>query len=100
MAFRITPSLGPGLETVIKDGEVWFDIPGKGTLISPRLGSKVIGSDGRDYLLVQAGGSINASTQIAVSADFEATTGGSSGYYTQGTAVVDGDFFWARKSAL
>lgn len=100
MAFRSNPQLGPDIEAVIKAGEVWYDIPGKGEIISPQLGTKAWGSDGRDYILVVAGGTIAASTQVAIDADFEATTGGSSGYFTQGTAVEEGDFFYARKGAL
>lgn len=100
MAFRTTPQLGPELEDVIPAGEVWFDIPGAGTLISPRLGNKEFGSDGLEYILVQAGGAIAAGTQIAIDANFQATTGGTSGYGTQGDAVADGDYFWARQVAI
>ena len=101
MAFRTSPQLGPALDAVIKPDEVWFDIPGKGAIASPQLGTKEPGSDGHDYIFVVAGGNIAVNTQIAIDADsFEATTGGTSGYYTQGTAIVDGDYFWARKGAL
>lgn len=100
MAFRINPQLGPALDAVIKAGEVWYDIPGKGAIVSPQLGTKEWGSDGRDYILVVAGGNIAAETQVAIDADFEATTGGASGYFTQGDAVKEGDFFYARKGAL
>lgn len=100
MAFRTTPQLGPGLETVIPEGDVWYDIPGKGTIGSPQLGNKEFGSDGREYIWVQAGGAIAATTQVAISASFVATTGGSTGYFTQGDAIADGDFFWARKGVV
>src|SRR3546814_5121401 len=96
MAFRTTPQLGPALDAVIPAGDVWYDLPGKGTIGSPQLGTKEIGSDGREYIGVQAGGNIAATTQIAISAAFEATTGGSNGYFTQGTAVAGRDVFWAR----
>lgn len=100
MAFRTTPQLGPGLTTVIKAGEAWYDVPGKGTIASPQYGTKETGSDGRDYIWVKAGGTIAANAQVALDADFVATTGGTSGYYNQDTAVAIGDSFWARKSAL
>lgn len=100
MPFRTTPQLGPGLETVIKPGGFWYDIPGKGTLASPQLGTKEFGSDGRDYIWVKAGGAIAAATQVAIDAAFSATTGGSSGFFTQGTAIASGDFFWARKGVV
>src|SRR3546814_10660938 len=100
MAFRTTPQLGPALDAVIPAGDVWYDIPGKGTIGSPQLGTKEFGSDGREYIWVQAGGNIAATTQIALSAAFEAITGGSTGYFTQGTAVDDGDLFWACQGTI
>lgn len=100
MVFRTTPQLGPGLEEVIPAGDAWYDIPGKGTIASPQYGTKETGSDGREYIWVVAGGNIAATTQVALSADFEATTGGSTGYFTQATAVVEGDSFWARKGVV
>src|SRR3546814_15147730 len=89
MAFRTTPQLGPALDAVIPAGDVWYDIPGKGTIGSPQLGTKEFGSDGREYIWVQAGGNMPATTQFALSAAFESTTGGSTGYSTQGIAVPD-----------
>lgn len=100
MAFRTTPNLGPALDTVIKAGGFWYDIPGKGTLASPQYGNKEFGSDGRQYIWVKAGGAIAASTQVAIDASFNATTGGSSGYFTQTTPVVTGDSFWARMGVV
>src|SRR3546814_13813878 len=100
MAFRTTPQRGPALDAVIPAVDVWYDIPGKGTIGSPQLGTKEFGSDGREYIWVQAGGNIAATTQIALSAAFEATTGGRTGYFTHGTAVADGDFFWARPGPI
>lgn len=100
MAFRTTPQLGPALDAVIDPGEVWYDIPGKGTIVSPQLGNKEFGSDGRVYMLVVAGGGIAATTEIALSADFEATTGGATGFFTQGDAVTEGQYFWARQGAV
>lgn len=100
MPFRTTPQLGPGLETVIKAGAAWYDIPGKGTIASPQYGTKETGSDGREYIWVKAGGAIAATTQIALDASFNATTGGATGYFTQATAIATGDSFWARKGVV
>lgn len=100
MAFRTTPQLGPALDAVIPAGDAWYDIPGKGTIASPQYGTKETGSDGRDYIWVKAGGAIAATTQIALDASFNATTGGSTGYFTQATAVATGDSFWARKGVV
>lgn len=100
MAYTIDPYILPDLSLVIKPGGVWYDVQGRGDIVSPQLGTKVTGPDAREYILVVAGGSIAANAQVGIDTDFEATTGGTSGYYTQDTAVVEGDYFWARKSAL
>lgn len=106
MAFRITPSLGPGIETVIPAGQVWFDVPGLATLISPRLGSKVVGSDGKDYVLVQASAAIAAAaapgTQVTITEPAFTAAAGAGGFYapnstTNPLGVPSGGFFWARR---
>lgn len=109
MAFRITPSLGPGIETVIPAGQVWFDIPGLGALISPRLGSKAVGSDGHDYVLVQASAAVAAAaapgTQVTITEPAFTAASGAGGFYAPNSTlapsgVPSGGFFWARKGAL
>lgn len=109
MSFRITPSLGPGIETVIPANSVWFDIPGLGTLISPRLGTKCVGSDGHDYVLVQASAQIAAAaapgTQVTVTEPAFTAAAGAGGFYAPNStvspsAIPSGAFFWARKGAL
>ena len=109
MAFRITPSLGPGLEVVIPAAQVWFDVPGGSQLISPRLGSKCVGSDGKDYVLVQASASIAAAaapgTQVTITEPAFTAAAGAGGFYAPNSTVApsgvpSGAFFWARKGAL
>lgn len=107
MAFRITPSLGPGLETVIPAGRVWFDVPGLMSLISPRLGTKQVGSDGKDYVLVQASADIAAAaapgTQVTVTEPAFTAASGAGGFYAPNSKIAPsgvpvGAFFWARRS--
>lgn len=109
MAFRINPSLGPGLETVIPTGGVWFDIPGQQTLISPRLGSKQTGSDGRDYVMVQASAAIAAAaapgTQVTVTEPAFTAAAGAGGFFAPNSTIAPsgvpaGGFFWARRGTL
>ncbi len=109
MAYRITPSLGPGIETVIPANQVWFDVPGGMSLISPRLGSKCVGSDGHDYVLVQASASIAAAaapgTQVTIAEPAFTAASGAGGFYAPNSAIApsgvpSGAFFWARKGAL
>lgn len=109
MAFRITPSLGPGIETVIPAGQVWFDIPGAQGLISPRLGSKVVGSDGRDYVLVQASAAVAAAaapgTQVTITEPAFTAAAGTGGFYAPNSTIAPsgvpaGAFFWARRGTV
>lgn len=109
MAFRITPALGPGIETVIPAGQVWFDIPGAGSLISPRLGSAVTGSDGHVYVMVQASAAIAAAaapgTQVTVTEPQFTAAAGAGGFFAPNSTIAPsgvpaGGFFWARKGAL
>lgn len=106
MVHRSTPQLGPGLEDVINEGDVWFDIPGQGTIISPRLGNPEWGTDGRKYILVKAGAALaaTASPGLEVSVDettWVATGGGAGGFFTKpDTAIPNGAYFWARKETL
>lgn len=109
MAFRITPSLGPGIETVIPTGGVWFDIPGQQNLISPRLGSKVVGSDGHDYVLVQASAAIAAAaapgTAVTITEPAFTAAAGAGGFNAPNSTIApsgvpSGAFFWARKTAI
>lgn len=105
MTFRITPSLGPDLTTVVKDGEVWYN---GNDVATPQLGSSVRGSDGRDYIWLEASGAITVGateTQLAaptVSNFIVGTgTGGfylnvTTGNYTGGNLAA-GDCFWAAK---
>jgi len=103
MAFCASPQLGPALTSVMDPATygVWMENTGK--IGSPKPLAKCTGSDGIDYLFVKAGGTIAASTQIAVDSSGVATTGGSSGFYTQASpsaGVVIGQFFWAKKAAV
>jgi hypothetical protein len=109
MAYRITPSLGPGLETVILANGVWFDVPGRMTLISPRLGAKQVGSDGHNYVLVQAASDIAAAaapgTQVTITEPAFTAASGAGGFYAPNSTlapngVPTGAFFWARSGTL
>jgi hypothetical protein len=109
MAFRTTPSLGPGIETVIPANQVWFDIPGAMGLISPRLGSKVSGSDGHTYIMCQASAAIAAAaapgTAITITEPtFQAAAGTQTPqYYAPNSTIAPSGvpaagFFWARSA--
>lgn len=99
MAFRITPSLGPGLEDI--GSPFYWDTNFPDTPSYP-LGTRVVGSDGHDYVLVEAGGTIAASTAVTIAAGTTwiatANTGGEFEVPAELTdGVVAGDFFHARR---
>ena len=92
MAFRITPSLGPDVDQV--EQQFYWDSNNPAT-VSYKLGTKVVDNEGRDRLFLKAGGAIAADTQIDIDDEnYEATTGGTSGWYTK-AAVAEGDLFHA-----
>lgn len=109
MAFRITPSLGPEVDTVYNPG-YWMRPSTDSNLTgaakpSYQLGSKVVGSDGHDYIFVQASGNISAAsgngTQVAITMPGGTAAAGSGGWYAPpDVAVPSGGYFHARKGAL
>lgn len=101
--FRMTPQLGPQLDTV-STGVPGWEAPGI-TTPSPQLGTKEVGNDGHDYIWVQASAAISAAagngTQIVVDEPAMTAAAGSGGWYTQtNVAIAINQYFWARKGAL
>lgn len=68
------------------------------------LGNSFIGTDGNKYVLVQASATIASATpgtQVTITDDtFTAATGAGGFRAPDGVALVSGDRFWARESAL
>lgn len=112
--FRTNPSLGPDLSQVVLNDKAWYEGAGRGAgginqIASPQLGDTARGDDGRDYLWVEASGTIATTTapgrQVTLTVtgpDNITAATGSGGFYAPPTAVygVDilvGDRFWAAK---
>lgn len=98
MAFRITPSLGPEVDTVYNPGYWMRPDTDTGLTNDPipsyQLGSVVIDSDGLRRKWVRAGSSnITTDTQVVVDGDGEATAG-SGGWWTK-EAIPAGAYFHA-----
>lgn len=103
--FRTNPSLGPNLFQVVTAGDSWYD-NGEG---SPQLGDTAVGDDGREYIWVQASGTIADAaapgTQVALTVtapDNITAATGAGGFYAPSTAnygtdILVGDRFWAAK---
>lgn len=65
------------------------------------LGTTTQGSDGYDYVYVQANGAIAASqTDITVSGAFQASDGGAGTYVSSAVAFADNEYGWVRSPVL
>lgn len=115
--FRMNPSLGPNLHQVVKADQAWYEGAGKGAAgagqaMSPQTGDTASGDDGREYMWVEASGTITVAaspgTQVALTvnaadADPRVTAAaGAGGWYAPHTGyytgtLVAGDRFWVAK---
>lgn len=110
MAFRTTPQLGPQIDEVVTglpyyDAHLGVGRPANTGAPSPKLGTRETGSDGHDYIWVQASASIDAGsgngTQVIVDEPaFTAATGSGGWYAPPSVAIAQYQYFWARKGAL
>ena len=95
--FRTTPNLGPAL-TSTSASNYWDTIRPDGADPTYQPGTRVTGSDGHEYIYVEAHADLAAAAVIGVSADSTASTASTG--WTAPVAVVAGDYFHARKTAL
>lgn len=95
MPYSITPSVGIDLKYV--GAKPYYD--GNSPTPTPKLGTKVVGDDGHNYVFVQASANINASTAIVITEPAMTAAAGAGAFSTQGTAVTSGQYFWARANA-
>lgn len=115
--FRTNPTLGPNLWQVVKDDQAWYEGAGRGAagagqVMSPQTGDTAMGDDGRQYMWVQASGSITVAASPGTQVSLTVNAAGSdprvtaaagaggwyaphTGYYT-GT-IAAGDRFWVAK---
>lgn len=98
MVYRITPSLGPDLEQHALQNYWDLGFPDDPTYA---LGSKVIGSDGHEYVYVEAAANIaSAGTDVTINETTWVATAGAGTYETPVDGILAGEFFHARKIAL
>lgn len=115
--FRTNPSLGPNLHQVVKADQVWYEGAGRGAsgagqIGSPQTGDLSDGDDGREYMWVEASGTITVAaapgTQVALTVNAAGTdprvtaAAGAGGWYAPHTGfytgtLVAGDRFWVAK---
>lgn len=100
MVFRTTAQLGPALES--KGPYHWDFQPGID--VSYRLGNKETGSDGHEYVMVQAAATHAAGARLDVNETTWVVAANSSGAWQVPAGltggVVSGDYFQARKFAI
>lgn len=94
MAFSDTPKIGVELGAIYKTAA-------DKTRLGHRLGSQILGSDGKLYVFAQAGAAIPASTAVCTvnAGTFIATaTGGA--YTSPAVAMATGDQGWFSKASV
>lgn len=97
MAYAITPSIVPGLDYV--GPKPYDDVNSPGP--TPALGTKVVGSDGRDYIWVQASAAIaTAGTEVIITEPAFTVAAGAGGFDTLADGVQDGDYLWVVRDTL
>ncbi|MCK4207194.1 hypothetical protein J3U99_20715 [Brucella pituitosa] len=96
MAYRITPTLGPDVEQ--HETKYYWDLNSSGQP-SYALGTKVVGSDGHDYIHVKAGAALAKDVEVQINATTFVATAGAGGF-TVPVAVKNGEYFHAKKTAL
>jgi hypothetical protein len=99
MAFRITPSLGPDLEDHALQNywDLGFDTP------TYALGTRVTGSDGHEYVYVQAAANLaSAATGLSINETTWVATEDVSDpvWETPVASILEDEFFHARKVSL
>jgi hypothetical protein len=101
MSYSVTPTSGINLDDKVQAstqviGSTTVTVPANGP-----LGSQVFGSDGKRYVLAQAGATIAASTAVCTvnATTFVATaTGGS--YLSPAVGLVTGDVAWFAAASV
>jgi len=96
MSYRITPTLGPDIEQHAT--KYYWDLNSTGTP-SYALGTKVVGSDGHDYIHVKAGADLAADAEVQINETTFVATAGAGGF-TVPVAVKSGEAFHAKRTAL
>jgi hypothetical protein len=64
-----------------------------------KLGYKVSGDDGRDYILARASAAVAANTAVVLTEPAFTVAGGAGAFSTQAKAVTTGQVSWVRSNA-
>jgi hypothetical protein len=102
MAYSTLPIAGINLATTVPiefaytEGTTAISIPNMGP-----LGTQTFGSDGKRYVLAQAGAAITASTATcSVNASTFVATGSAGSYLSPAVALASGDYAWFAATSV
>jgi hypothetical protein len=98
MAYAITPSLGADIN-YLKLAKPFYDA--NESVMSPALGTMVKGSDGHDYVLAQASGTVASGATVTLTEPamtFATGTGWTAPTLTGG--FVSGNYAWLKRTAI
>lgn len=67
---------------------------------SHALGTKTYGSEGREYIYVQASAAISSDTEVTITEPALTAAAGAGGFQSPVAAVAQDEYFWARDNTL
>lgn len=96
MTIRSDVGLGPGLDTVLAAGDVWFG--GTTNTVSPVYGDVAFDEDGYKRIWSSSAAALAPGAAVAID-DSGNATASAGGAYTAPVAVPAGGSFWAKATA-
>lgn len=98
MAYSITPSLGEDIN-YSKLVKPFYDA--NAPTISPALGTVCKGSDGHDYVLAQASGTVSSGATVVLTEPAMTFAAGAGAWTAPAvTGMVSGSYAWLKRTAI
>ena len=98
MSYNITPTSGINLDDKVATNP---NSAGTGVPVNGPLGSQVFGSDGKRYVLAQAGAAVTASTATcSINASTFVATPSAGTYLSPAVALASGDYAWFAATSV
>lgn len=98
MAYSISHQAGVNLVTAVNTNT---NSAGTAIPVNGPLGDQVFGSDGKRYVLAQAGGAITASTATcSINASTFVATGSGGSYTSPAVTLASGDYAWFAATSV
>jgi hypothetical protein len=98
MSYNITPTSGINLDDKVATNP---NSAGTGVPVNGPLGSQVFGSDGKRYVLAQAGAAVTASTATcSINASTFVATPSAGTYLSPAVALASGDYAWFAAASV